>query len=122
MWYWPSWRPRRLLALRLLVCLSFCAATFASAPSDILSQTADKEAEIRRLEQLVSAYPDRADTWYELGLAYWRLGRHAEAVKALSEAVRLKPDAMGFRIDLGNALDDAGRPEEAIIQYLAGPP
>lgn len=44
-------------------------------------------------------------------------GKHQEAVKASSEAVKLKPDFIDGLITLGNALRGAKRSQEAIKQY-----
>ena len=44
-------------------------------------------------------------------------GKHQEAIKASSEAVKLKPDFIDGLITLGNALRGAKRSQEAIKQY-----
>ena len=47
------------------------------------------------------------------------LGRSAEALPLLQEAVRLDPNRAEVRFNFGRALTEAGRFEEALIQFDA---
>ena len=49
-----------------------------------------------------------------LGLEYHRLSRHDDAAKAFRHAVDLNPDHTAAYRELGKALRDAGRRQEAI--------
>src|SRR5581483_9755634 len=43
----------------------------------------------------------------------------AAAIAAFKETIRLKPDFQGAYINLGRCLEDSGKPQEAIDQWLA---
>ncbi|WP_438481407.1 tetratricopeptide repeat protein [Oleiharenicola lentus] len=63
--------------------------------------------------------PDYAEAWHNLGRAYTRVRRFDEAIAALRRAVELNasPTKAIFQGTLGNALLEAGRPDEAIATY-----
>lgn len=79
----------------------------------------EQEDEIQRLQHRVASDRNDATGWARLGDAYYKNKQYQLAVRAFQEAVRLKPEEARFRVDLGNALDDGGDPDGAIIQYLA---
>jgi hypothetical protein len=94
----------RLLLVALIVCL--CAlprAAAAAGPAAALAQAqahfvAGEYGQVVLLcEPLTAdetlARADRAEAWRLLGLAYFFLGRHAEAESALVEFLKLEPDA-----------------------------
>jgi Flp pilus assembly protein TadD len=71
------------------------------------------EERAARMRELLAR--DGADevVWFGLGQTLLALGRPAEAVDPLREAVRLRPDYSAAHRDLGRALLEAGRSEEA---------
>jgi len=56
---------------------------------------------------------------YYLGLARLRQNKFAEAEPALRRAVELKPNALGYHLALGSALEGLGRQPEAAEQFEA---
>jgi serine/threonine protein kinase/Flp pilus assembly protein TadD len=71
---------------------------------------------LRRAQQ---AYP--ADFWInnDLGIALTNCEppQHGEAIRFLTVAAALRHDSPGARLNLGGALDDAGRQDEAVDAY-----
>ena len=62
--------------------------------------------------------PDYAEAHHDLGIALLGQGKHDEAIAALRESVRLKPDAFAH-YHLGNALNGQGKHDEAIAEWRA---
>jgi tetratricopeptide (TPR) repeat protein len=60
------------------------------------------------------AEPDNAIAWYNLGLAYGKLGRHREAIGAYREALRLKPDLAEAWFNLASAYANLGNRSAAL--------
>ena len=79
----------------------------------IRTDSAALEERAARMRELLGR--DRADevVWFGLGQTLLALGRPAEAVDALREAVHLRPDYTAAHRDLGRALLEAGRADEA---------
>jgi len=80
----------------------------------IRTDSAGLEERAARMRELLGR--DRADevVWFGLGQTLLALGRAAEAVDALREAARLRPDYTAAHRDLGRALLEAGRADEAV--------
>lgn len=55
--------------------------------------------------------------WFVQGRALSALGRYGEATAAYAQNVRMAPDDVQARNNLGNALRDSGRPQEAMLAY-----
>lgn len=55
----------------------------------------------------------------QLGDAYYQVNLYPEAIAALREAVRLAPEILHYQFDLGVALKDSGRSEEALPLFQA---
>ena len=55
--------------------------------------------------------------WYSLGLAYEKMGRHREAIKAYREALRLKHDDIETWYNLGVAYGKMGHMREAVQAF-----
>lgn len=70
--------------------------------------------EITLFSDVTRTTPSLASPHYNLGTAYLDLGRHAEAVAELEQAVRLLPDHARFHTNLGLAYLHAGRNVDAL--------
>ena len=57
--------------------------------------------------------------WFVQGRAWSALGRPAEAIAAYERNLKLAPDDVQARNNLGNELRDSGRPREAMQAYRA---
>jgi Flp pilus assembly protein TadD len=68
----------------------------------------------RWLETAVQVHPYNNNAWSLLGILDMKERRYPEAVNALSNAVKLRPDKLVFRDSLVRALYSANRFEEAI--------
>jgi tetratricopeptide (TPR) repeat protein len=84
-----------------------------------LHQRDFQEGAVRLLRRAREAFP--GDFWlnHDLGMALrsCRPPQREEAIRFLTVAVALRPDSAGACLNLGSALDDAGRLEEAIAAY-----
>ena len=85
-------------------------------------------AEMGRWEEAINAYrkaltiPTNVNpesVYTNMGLAYYNLGRLAEAEGALRQALRLEPTLAAAHYNLGLVLLKAGRPEEARASFSA---
>jgi Flp pilus assembly protein TadD len=84
----------KAVSLLLLLALAGCAGKPAQAANDRgKACLAAKNFECARLafEEAIAAEPTDAAFHYNLGLALGHLGRHADAERALQEALRLRP-------------------------------
>ena len=89
----------------------------ALAEADALHQT-------RRFADAASAYrralkgdPALFEAWYGLGCASASQAAHGEAIEALRRAVALRPDAIGARCNLAEALFELGQADAAVAEY-----
>ena len=69
------------------------------------------------LGEAVSLKPGYADAHNNLAIVQLNLGQIAEALSHLHQAVQIKPENIGFRFNLANALAQTGRRSEALRQY-----
>lgn len=65
------------------------------------------------LESAIAAKPDFVEAWYQLGVMFLALKRPGDADRALSTAVRLRPDDAPIRMAWAQALDNLGMKEQA---------
>ncbi len=65
---------------------------------------------------VVSAAPEDADTWNNLGNAEGGVGLHDQAVASLRRAAELDPLAAPIRVNLGNALVQSGRTDLGLAE------
>ena len=61
--------------------------------------------------------PEYADAWAQTGFCSEVLGRHADALKASRQALRLKPDSADSYLNIGSALSYLGQFKEAADAY-----
>ena len=68
---------------------------------------------VKILEVTAQKFPDRADTWAELGRIQSEREEWGQAVQSLTKAVELSPESQGARYQLGIALARSDRFDEA---------
>jgi predicted Zn-dependent protease len=71
------------------------------------------QSRIEAFTKMAEAQPDNEMVWYGLANEYTKLGRWAEAVDALRQVIRVKPDYTAAYQMLGSALLSNGEPDEA---------
>ncbi len=69
---------------------------------------------------LVKDQPDNEMIWYGLASEYTKLARWPEAIEALRQVIRIKPDYTAAYQMLGSALLEEGQIEEARQVWTAG--
>src|SRR5687767_6655633 len=92
-------------------------ASSSLTPADTALAQIDKGnfAAARDLARAALAqHPRDAECLRALGLAEFRLGRHAEAIDALRRSVRIDPSRALAHLALANALQEQGALEPAI--------
>ncbi len=72
------------------------------------------------LTRALSAAPDNAEAWYDLGRAQMHQGHFDEAVAAFRHTLALQPGNVKAMDNLGVSLEAQNKPEEALKQYAAG--
>lgn len=60
---------------------------------------------------------ERSNTLYQRALAYSAIGDQAKAIGDLQEAIRITPNHLGARVDLGGALSAVGQSAAAMTAY-----
>ncbi|HXH06802.1 MAG TPA: tetratricopeptide repeat protein [Vicinamibacterales bacterium] len=94
------------------------ASAAAAGELAMLLHALEQFATAERAYARAQALDPRDARWaYGLGICRMALGRQAEAVAALREAVRIDPAALGPRVKLGEALLAAGELDEAARLY-----
>lgn len=87
-----------------------------------LSDFGHYEEAITCWEKVIAKKPDFAEGYYNLGLAHAGLGRHEDAIGALKQSIRIKPnECAGAYLELGRVYGQQERfPEaaEAIQQAI----
>jgi tetratricopeptide (TPR) repeat protein len=61
--------------------------------------------------------PEPADAYARLGVMFYKLGRHEDAVTRFDQALALRPDFVSARNDRGLALVKLGRLDEALADF-----
>jgi predicted O-linked N-acetylglucosamine transferase (SPINDLY family) len=91
--------------------------------AELLAQ-ADSEHQARRVDAAVPLYqralaldPELFEAWYGLGCARHRQRGFADAADALRRAVALRPNALGARCNLAEALFQLGETDGAVAEY-----
>jgi tetratricopeptide (TPR) repeat protein len=75
------------------------------------------EAEIRRLEQMVTSNPRNHFVWYRLGSQYRQLGLYDKAVGAFENAVSINSSNVAYVYQLGLACSAVGRHDDAVALF-----
>jgi hypothetical protein len=71
-------------------------------------------AALTMLRRALNLNPEQSDTWSNLGLVLWRIGRVEEAGVALRRAVDMNPEKATYHGNLGVFLGAVNRNEEAL--------
>ncbi len=81
-------------------------------------QKAGRHAEAQKIYKAILAdHPDHPDALHLYGLTRHQLGDHETARKSIERAIRLKPDAAFFHVNLGNVQMAAGDLDGAVKTY-----
>ena len=87
---------------------------------DPTSESDATEARLALLRKLAAEDPADATTHFLLGRELLGHGRAAEAIPAFEAAIRADADYAAAYRQLGNALEQAGRADEAAATYRSG--
>jgi len=79
--------------------------------------TEDQARRILALEKEVSANPDNADAWTQLGNLYFDTNNFESAIRSYKKSLALKPNNANVQTDLGVMYRRAGQPKEAIKAF-----
>ncbi len=92
--------------------------------AEALSQWSGERVPTEKLEQAEKLYRKAVAlnstntlAWSSLATILWHLNRRDEVVDVRRELAKLEPRKISRWIDLGRALEDAGKLEEAILSY-----
>jgi arylsulfatase A-like enzyme/Tfp pilus assembly protein PilF len=75
------------------------------------------ETVVGMLTKVVRDDPNVIDAWFNLGNAYFKVGRFDEAIRYFSKALELKPDYDLAVINMANAYRKLGRDDAALAGY-----
>lgn len=85
---------------------------------DVLQQRKDAEEEYKKAtetyQKFVRENSKDAKAYFNMGLAYNKIGKPEEAVKAFRQAVRLDAESTDYEFELGLALGKAAQYQEAV--------
>lgn len=69
------------------------------------------------IKEILNQAPDHPDAYNLASVAFGQMGMIEEAICASRQAIALRPDDAGFRLNLANRLNDLERKDEAIKTY-----
>ncbi len=75
------------------------------------------ERVVTMLNDVIKEDPNVIDAWFNLGNAYYKVGRFQEAIKHFSHALQLKPDYDLAVINMANAYRKLGQDDAALAGY-----
>ena len=58
--------------------------------------------------------------YFNLGVAYGEVGKPLASIRAFGDSVRAKPDFLQARLNWGRALENVGRPQDALAAWRGG--
>lgn len=88
-----------------------------AAQAQVLERRADWPGLLAHGRRWAQADAQNPLAWFVQGRALAEMGRHAEAIDAYRQNLRLAPRDVWARNNLGNAWRDSGRPREAMQAY-----
>jgi protein O-GlcNAc transferase len=92
-------------------------ALAALREADALHQGRQYHDATTAYRRVLQADPSLFEAWYGLGCASASLTAYGDAVAALRHAVSLRPDAIGARCNLAEALFQLGEADAAVAEY-----
>jgi tetratricopeptide (TPR) repeat protein len=95
------------------------AAESAYAAGERLFNAGDYPGAAAALTEALGAPGDRAAPYFLLGLCQRRLGESEAAIASFKQALDCNPQHLRARVNLARALNDAGKPEEALSELEA---
>jgi len=118
---------RRLPVSTALLALATAAAaqTTGKDPDElfakavVLHQSGDTLGAIQYYEAVLDKQPQRVEALSNLGAAFMKLGRLAEAIAQYQKALAVRPDLASVRLNLGLAYYKAERIDEAAVEFEA---
>jgi protein O-GlcNAc transferase len=93
-------------------------ATLACRHADALHLAKRVDDAAAAYRQALALDGELLDAWYGLGRCRLSAKAYGDATAALSRAVELRPDALGARCNLAEALFKLGQVEDAVTHYL----
>ena len=78
----------------------------------------DFDSAIAIFEQVIEAVPTSTAAYHQLGRCHMKLGAFAKAIKDIETAVRLGPDRVAARLDLGMLYLATGTVPKAKAQFM----
>lgn len=114
--------PEAIAALREAVKLAPDQLTYQGELGVMLKDGGQDEAALQLFLAVRDQTPQDPFAWRQVGFVQAKLGRHAEAIAALEQALRLAPDQAKVWHALGETYAQAGRPDDArrVYQRLRG--
>ena len=85
--------------------------------ADALHRDRQYNEAVTAYRRAVRADPSLYEAWYGLGCASGSLKAYGDAIAALQHTVVLRPDAMGARCNLAEALFELGEVDAAVAEY-----
>lgn len=98
--------PWRLRGTTVLLCLSLTTVSSCGGKYHPLAY-----------HPLVRANPDAGDRWYNLGIAFSTLDRHAESAEAFSRALQTREDDPNALFRIGDEYRVLGKPDTASVFF-----
>ena len=80
-------------------------------------QSGDVSKAVDIFQQILQADPNQPIALHFLGLIAHTIGRSDRAVKLISDAIQIKPEYAEAHCNLGNALKELGKLDDAISSY-----
>jgi tetratricopeptide (TPR) repeat protein len=116
------------LAVLLILTQLFCVAQNEKAKTLVregvaLHDKGEYEKALTKYEEAIAESPGYVDAYYEKSYTLSSLKRYEECVELSKELIKKFPDEeilKGVYVQYGSALDDLGRPEDAIKVYNTG--
>lgn len=107
-------------------CIEACRSALALSPTDIvalnhLGMSLQKQGKFEEaseyLEKVATAPASRDDEWFNRGLAMSSLYHIEEAERSYREALKLKPDSIPAKLNLGVMVGLQGKTHEAVALF-----
>ncbi len=97
---------RKYLLHVLIISFVFLLTPIVPAASDM--------GEIETYKQEVEKNPDDAEAHYNLGVAYYKSGKHKKAIESYKQAIKINPDDAHVHANLGATYYELGMYKEMI--------